>query len=768
MVGVYTILGITERGWGSTQTLGLSAASAVALRRLPPPPGADRQPADAAAACSARATSPARTSIQALLVAGMFGMFFLGALYLQRVLGYDALEVGLAFLPTTVVMGTLSLGFSEKLIMRFGPRTTLIPGVAMVGVGLLLFARTPVDGNYLTDLLPPMLLIGIGVGTAFPSMMTLAMSGTTPGGVRARLGPRQHQHAGRRRDRPRGAGDALASERTRPRRPAAPPPLGADLRLSPRLPDRCRRWSPSRWSIAVFVLRAAPTGGDAGRGAGRRRGSAAGAGSSPEAAYSAARRQPTSTDRGRQGRGLAELTSRTLDPRCPADRAASPKCPRASAPGWAGSPVASGWSGRWSGSSGPSCPAPPRGRRAGCSVIAALVLAYGLGSVTGLIPWQRASMNALAIGMALTIPVVGLAIYLTGGSISYIEPLLVCSLLYAAFFFPPRWAWPLSIELILVAGAPLLYDDRAVENAYVPRYPALVAGFLAVDLGDGRAQEPAASRPRCASATIANRDPLTGVANRRVFDATLRRELAAARLARPAPRATREPLALLIVDLDDFKAINDDHGHQIGDAVLRQTAERARGDLRSTDLLARIGGDEFAVIAPGAHGDGAERMAEAIRTAVALDDPSSRVPSPSASVGLAALPRGRQRLREADARRRPAAAPPQGQRQPLLRTRTRHAAADLSTARLISLSRPRRAQLAAACARLSLLAVARPSRPSACRALTKIARGTVVANIRAGPMQRVPKASKFVATFGSRAAAAKSIFSPAFSDRPVA
>ena len=77
-------------------------------------------------------------------------------------------------------MGTLSLGFSEKLIMRFGPRTTLIPGVAMVGVGLLLFARTPVDGNYLTDLLPPLLFVGVGVGTSFPSLMTLAMSGAGP------------------------------------------------------------------------------------------------------------------------------------------------------------------------------------------------------------------------------------------------------------------------------------------------------------------------------------------------------------------------------------------------------------------------------------------------------------------------------------------------------------------------------------------------------------------------------------------------------------
>jgi len=119
-------------------------------------------------------------ALQMLLVAGMFSMFFLGALYLQEILGYDPLEVGLAFLPATLVMGTLSLGFSEKLIMRFGPRAMLIPGMVLVGFALLLFARTPVDGTYLADVLPPMLLIGVGIGISFPSLMTLAMSGATP------------------------------------------------------------------------------------------------------------------------------------------------------------------------------------------------------------------------------------------------------------------------------------------------------------------------------------------------------------------------------------------------------------------------------------------------------------------------------------------------------------------------------------------------------------------------------------------------------------
>ena len=118
-------------------------------------------------------------AIQALTVAGMFGMFFLGVLYLQGVLGYDALETGLAFLPTTLVMGTLSVRYSEPLIMRFGARRTLLPGLVLIALGLALFATVPVDGSYVADVLPPTLLLGFGVGACFPALMTLAMSGAT-------------------------------------------------------------------------------------------------------------------------------------------------------------------------------------------------------------------------------------------------------------------------------------------------------------------------------------------------------------------------------------------------------------------------------------------------------------------------------------------------------------------------------------------------------------------------------------------------------------
>ena len=111
------------------------------------------------------------------MVAGMFAMFFLGALYLQRVLGYNPLEVGLAFLPSSVLMGIISLRFTERLIMRFGAHNVLLPGIVSIGIGLLLFARTPVDGTYWVDVFAPTMLIGLGAGVAFPSLMQLSMTG---------------------------------------------------------------------------------------------------------------------------------------------------------------------------------------------------------------------------------------------------------------------------------------------------------------------------------------------------------------------------------------------------------------------------------------------------------------------------------------------------------------------------------------------------------------------------------------------------------------
>jgi MFS family permease len=118
--------------------------------------------------------------VQMLTVAGMFGMFFLGSLYLQRILGYDPLQIGLAFLPTTVVMGVLSLRYSGPLALRYGARATLIGGLLLIVAALVLFTQAPVNGGYVAHVLPVMVLLGTGAGVSFPALMTLAMSNSSP------------------------------------------------------------------------------------------------------------------------------------------------------------------------------------------------------------------------------------------------------------------------------------------------------------------------------------------------------------------------------------------------------------------------------------------------------------------------------------------------------------------------------------------------------------------------------------------------------------
>jgi EmrB/QacA subfamily drug resistance transporter len=179
MLGVYTIVKpAAELGWGAGRTLALGAGSLALGALFIAREARARNPLIPLRIFRSRNVTGANL-VQVLTVAGMFGMFFLGSLYLERILGYDALQIGLAFLPVTIVMGTLSVRYSEPLITRFGARTLLFPGLTLVAVGLALFTRAPVDGSYLVHVLPVMILLGTGVGVCFPALMTIAMSGAT-------------------------------------------------------------------------------------------------------------------------------------------------------------------------------------------------------------------------------------------------------------------------------------------------------------------------------------------------------------------------------------------------------------------------------------------------------------------------------------------------------------------------------------------------------------------------------------------------------------
>ncbi len=176
MLGVYTILQVEHVGWTSVRTIGLGAAAVALVTGFVVRQAHVANPLMPLRLFRSRNVAGANV-VQALMVAGMFGMFFLGALYLQQILGYDALGVGLAFLPATLVMGAMSLRFAGLIAARFGTRPTLVVSLAVIAAGLLLFAHAPVHGHFATDVTPPMILIGFGAGLGFPALTTLAMSG---------------------------------------------------------------------------------------------------------------------------------------------------------------------------------------------------------------------------------------------------------------------------------------------------------------------------------------------------------------------------------------------------------------------------------------------------------------------------------------------------------------------------------------------------------------------------------------------------------------
>jgi EmrB/QacA subfamily drug resistance transporter len=178
MLGVYTIVNAADYGWTAARTVGLGAVAVGLLAAFVVRQAKAVKPLLPLRIFRSRNVTGANV-IQILMVAGLFGMFFLGSLYLQRVLGYDPVQIGLAFLPVALVIGGLSVGVSANLTIRYGGRAVLLPALTLIVVGLVLFSRAPVDASYLPDILPSMLLLGIGAGLAFPAMMTLAMSSAT-------------------------------------------------------------------------------------------------------------------------------------------------------------------------------------------------------------------------------------------------------------------------------------------------------------------------------------------------------------------------------------------------------------------------------------------------------------------------------------------------------------------------------------------------------------------------------------------------------------
>jgi EmrB/QacA subfamily drug resistance transporter len=179
MLAVYAIVNGNQAGWTSERTLGMLGGALVVLAVF--------------VFIESRVAAPLMplrlfrrpniriSNVTAVLwAAAMFAWFFLSALYLQLVLGYSPLQVGLAFLPANLIMGAFSIGLSAKIVMRFGIRRPLATGLLLAGAGLALFVRAPVHGSFALDVLPSMILLGFGAGIAFNPMLLAAMSDVAP------------------------------------------------------------------------------------------------------------------------------------------------------------------------------------------------------------------------------------------------------------------------------------------------------------------------------------------------------------------------------------------------------------------------------------------------------------------------------------------------------------------------------------------------------------------------------------------------------------
>ena len=179
MLAVYAVVNGNEAGWLSAQTLGLLAAAAVLLAIFLVIESRVSHPLMPLSLFRLRNVATANV-VGVLWAAAMFAWFFISALYMQRVLGYSPMQVGLSFLPANLIMAAFSLGLSARIVMRFGIRRPLVAGLLMAAMGLALFARAPMGGDFAFHVLPGMLLLGLGGGIAFNPLLLAAMNDVDP------------------------------------------------------------------------------------------------------------------------------------------------------------------------------------------------------------------------------------------------------------------------------------------------------------------------------------------------------------------------------------------------------------------------------------------------------------------------------------------------------------------------------------------------------------------------------------------------------------
>jgi diguanylate cyclase (GGDEF)-like protein len=229
-------------------------------------------------------------------------------------------------------------------------------------------------------------------------------------------------------------------------------------------------------------------------------------------------------------------------------------------------------------------------------IVAGFGIAWGL-TCLFLIPWQRANPLVSHLSSGMGLPITAIAMAATGGAESPARFYLLFIVFYASYFYPPREAIPHLIGCVVVLLLPLAYDANAIEGGLLAETLVLAPTFFvlgALIMGGRRVL-----------LTLSRRDPLTGLVNRRAFEQTLWSSI----------ERSRDPnFGLMLCDLDSFKSVNDRHGHPEGDRVLCRTADTLKAAVRFEDTVARVGGDEFAIVVDGADDASMRALADRIHS----------------------------------------------------------------------------------------------------------------------------------------------------------
>ena len=275
----------------------------------------------------------------------------------------------------------------------------------------------------------------------------------------------------------------------------------------------------------------------------------------------------------------------------------------------------------------------PHVERSHWPMVVAVALTGSLWGVAALrfVPWERARPIVSHLSCLAGFPIAITVVASTGGSGSPARFYGLFILVYAAYFYVPREAWPYVLGVIAMHSLPLFYDPSAASRGYVAEFIVLAPSYAVLG-GLLIAGKAVLVKLRDEADALAHRDALTGLANRRALMETLERQLGG--------RRVRERLGLVLLDLDNFKDVNTQFGHQGGDRVIAAAAAGLARVARGTDVVARLGGDEFAVVAldvdEAALRELAERLVASVRDSFGeLVMPGLRV---TASAGFARTP----------------------------------------------------------------------------------------------------------------------------------